>query len=50
MEGVVCGVKTALGMTYVLAVFSVAVMVSHLLALAGEPQSEWLWCTVIGAC
>lgn len=32
------------------AIIILALMASYGLALAGEPQSEWLWCDVIGAC
>lgn len=34
----------------VVAVVSIALIISYALAKAGEPQSHWLWCTVLGAC
>jgi hypothetical protein len=39
-------------MPYVLplASLAVALTLSYLFALAGEPQSNWLWCTVLRVC
>lgn len=33
-----------------IAMFAVAMGLSYALAVAGEPQSHWIWCSVLGLC
>lgn len=33
-----------------LPIITAALVLSYLLARAGEPQSHWLWCTMLKAC
>jgi hypothetical protein len=41
---------TCAGILYLVVIVPLALGASYLLALAGEPQSVWLWCRVLRAC
>lgn len=34
----------------IIAIIALGVLASYGLALAGEPQSQWLWCDVLKQC
>ena len=35
---------------FAVAMLMAAIMLSYAFAVAGEPQSAWLWCHVMGLC